>query len=372
MREMTVGLLPAPELPEKVARSLTETLPDALNKYIDANVEWNVEVIVDPLTGAAETADEISEEAKHAKEMHNWDYAISVTDLPVFSKKDIVLAISNVNEKVTQISLPAFGLFPMRKRLKDTIIQMVRDLHMEKSNQMQEMERGMFKQINHKISRVLSPVRRKRTKQSQDTIYQYFVIPRLNGKLRITLGMVHANRPWKIFSSFKKVIAIAFATGAYGLIFPSLWNLSVVFEPSRYILLMVTSLGSMVLWIMLAHHLWEKPSYWNKRKMRRIYNTTTVITLSVAVLFYYIILFGLFFLAVRLFVPEQLFRGQSVLHGNVTIVDYLHLTWLVTSVATLGGAIGAGLEDDELVSNATYGYRQQKRYEQSKRDQENA
>ncbi|QDP41968.1 hypothetical protein [Radiobacillus deserti] len=174
--------------------------------------------------------------------------------------------------------------------------------------------------------------------------------------------MVHANRPWKIFSSFKKVIAIAFATGSYGLIFPSLWNLSVVFEPIRYVILMITALCSMVLWIILAHNLWERPAYWNKKKMRRLYNMTTILTLSIAVILYYLILFVLFFFSVRLFVPDQLFDSQSVLKGTITLKNYLELIWLVTSVATLGGAIGAGLENDELVSSATYGYRQQKRY----------
>ncbi|WP_407272959.1 hypothetical protein [Radiobacillus sp. PE A8.2] len=368
MREMKVGILPAPEFPEKMVRRLAEILPNAFKDYIDDTVDWNIEIKADPITGAAETADEITEKAEREIQASNFDYVISVTDLPIFSKKDVVLASSNLNKKVSQISLPAFGFKPMRKRLKDTIIQMMKDLYNGKSNSMEEKEDGVFSQSKHKISRLLSPIRRKMTEKSEDTIFQYYVMPRLNGKLRILMGMVHANRPLKIFSSFKKVIAIAFATGAYGLIFPSLWNLSVVYEPARYIILMFTAIGSMVLWIILVHNLWEKPSFWNKRKIRRMYNATTIITLSVAVVFYYIILFVLFFLSVRLLIPEQLFSSQSVLKEKVTLENYIHLTWLVTSFATLGGAIGAGLEDDELVSKATYSYRQHKRYEESKQE----
>ncbi|WP_240376721.1 hypothetical protein [Bacillus piscicola] len=387
MQEIRVGIIPAPELPESIARDLLDKFPDYFSKYIDDQVSWNVDILVDPLTGAAENVNDIIDEAIMRRKQKNWHYAICLTDLPIFTGKDIVLADANYEERVAQVSLPAFGSVPMKNRICNTIIELLSELYKgfsdikganQNSMQGKDMSHKEKKQVHYygfkqEKTRKFSSIRKtKFIRKDEKVDVRYIVIPRMNGRLRILLGMTHANRPWTVFPSFKNVIAIAFATGAYGLIFPTLWKLSAAFALPRLLGLTAVSLFSMVVWVTIAHGLWEKRTAKSKKKLRRLYNTATLSTLSIAVMFYYIVLVILFFGMVSIFVPPELFAEEAGLKESATIVDYVKLAWLAASVATVAGAMGAGLENDELVRTITYGYRQRRRYKEMNTEKENS
>ena len=108
--------------------------------------------------------------------------------------------------------------------------------------------------------------------------------------------MVLANRPWKMLPAFKGAIAAAFATGAYALVIPSIWLLADAVGWARLLLLMVLAIVAMVGWIIVAHHLWERPEDPDQRKWAALYNGVTVLTVTSAVLAAYAILFALIFL----------------------------------------------------------------------------
>ena len=48
---VTLGLIPAPDIPETMARELAPQLPKLLENRVDGDVSWEVPVLVDPLTG---------------------------------------------------------------------------------------------------------------------------------------------------------------------------------------------------------------------------------------------------------------------------------------------------------------------------------
>ncbi|MFC0523211.1 5,10-methylene-tetrahydrofolate dehydrogenase [Pontibacillus salicampi] len=375
MKTVTIGIIPAPELPSEIAEKLIHKLPQEFNATIDQETTFDIALSIDPLTGAAENVEEILHKADDLKKKKEWDYAICLTDLPIFYEEDVVAADISVAQKVAQISIPAFGTMPVKHRIKKAIIQVMGEMYFQTSPQEEAYgmkEGAKSPNLNRKPFQLLkkqfpiSPVRRiepsEQTNQAIDI--RFIVIPRINGKMRILLGMAHANRPWGIMPSFKKIIALAFATGAFGLIFPTLWQLSHLFTTLRLIILTIIAISGMVVWVMMAHNLWEKPGYRNKQRLRRLYNIATVITLTAAVSMYYAVLFTLFFIAVAVFIPPESFKESAYLTEPANINHYLRLSWLATSISTIAGALGAGLENEELVRNITYGYRQQRRYKE--------
>jgi hypothetical protein len=92
-----------------------------------------------------------------------------------------------------------------------------------------------------------------------------------------------------------------------------------------------------------------------------LYNAATALTLAVAVLFSYAVLFVLVLVAALIFLDSGFM--QTILGHSVGLGNYVVLAWVATSLATVAGALGSGLEDAETVREATYGYRQQLRKE---------
>jgi hypothetical protein len=180
--------------------------------------------------------------------------------------------------------------------------------------------------------------------------------------MRLWAGMVRANRPWKLFPSFKGALAAAFARGAYVLVIPTIWGVADSVGWARLLGLMVAAIVAMVVWIIVAHHLWERSHAREAWHWTALYNRVTVMTITVAVLLAYAALFTLIFLAAWVFVPGDYF--QATLRHPIGAGDYLILAWMATSLATVAGALGAGLEHEDVVRQAAYSYRQRRRQEE--------
>ena len=181
-------------------------------------------------------------------------------------------------------------------------------------------------------------------------------------RARLLAGMVRANRPWRLVSGLSKAMAGAFATGAIALATSTIWLFADLMGPWRMSAATVLSVAAMVTWLIVDHELWERPTGSPERARSMLYNVATVATLLIGVLAFHIALFGLLLFTAGVALPPSLF-SQTLKHP-VGVSDYVLLAWLLASIATIGGAVGSGLEDDDAVRSAAYGVRQQERMRQ--------
>lgn len=176
--------------------------------------------------------------------------------------------------------------------------------------------------------------------------------------------MVADNRPWNLSRNFNAVIAAAFGTGAFALIFPSIYHLTDHASLARMVVVTLLAMSAVLSWIIVSHDLWEPTGH--KREalpLAALYNWITVLTLAVAILMAYCVLFAMLLAAAFLLVPPMHLETQP---GHaVSFGFYPLLAWLATWVATVASALGSGLENDEEVREVTFGTRQQGRLEQT-------
>ena len=95
------------------------------------------------------------------------------------------------------------------------------------------------------------------------------------------------------------------------------------------------------------------------RERSRLYNTSTLVTLTTGVLICYLALYVVN-LVWALFVLDPAVMG-GYLNASLGYGDLFVLAWFVASAATVGGGLGTGLESDEAIRAAAYSKREEER-----------
>jgi uncharacterized membrane protein len=183
------------------------------------------------------------------------------------------------------------------------------------------------------------------------------------GNLRLLLGMVRANRPWRLIAGLSRAIVGALGLDIFGVASPGVWMISDGMGWERLLVVCLASIVVICTSLMTVHGLWRRANGSRPETRARVvlFNLTTAITVALGVLTLYIGLLAINVVAALVVIPGSVLERQ--LSHPVGTWTYLALAWLVTSLATLGGALGAALENDRAVREAAYGYRADARNE---------
>ena len=354
--DRTLGLVADPDMPERVARYLAEELPELLG---DTHT-WRVEVDVDPVTAGRRNTRDILRSTRERMDQHDWDYAICLTDLPVRANRRPVVADASIDERVGVVSLPTLGGTQPYRRSRQVVLQLMDELNCDDDGG--ENRHG----LDSKLTELVAPIHRESRDQDGEVDVRYSAT-RTRGRARLLSGMVRTNQPWRLVFGLRSALAAALATSAFGLSSSTIWQIGDLLGTTRQVIASLASIAVLVFWLITAHGLWERRQRNSERDREQVllYNTSTVLTLTIGVSTMYAGLFAVNLLVALFLVPTNLLTSTL---GHAEFSVYVSLAWGFTTMGVVAGALGSSLESDQAVRQAAYGYREEQRRGERRRE----
>lgn len=323
MKPIRIGLLADPAAPTEIAHQMSDLAPPGED---DGN-DWDIEVVSEPFTLASEDVDDALARLEDQAGQHGWDIVVGLTELPLRDDDGRYLLVeTDPQARTAVVSLPALGGLRMHSRARHAVRKL---LH------------GMADSTSGDEHRV--------------------PLPRLSGRWRLLFGMVLANRPWLLVPGLKSALVAALATGAVATINSTVWLLADTLSWWRLAVATIASIMLVIAWIVIDGELWDRPDddSAQARERSRLYNLSTLVTLTAGALICYLALYVVNLLW-ALFVLDPAVMG-GYLNTSLGYADLFVLAWFIASAATVGGALGTGVESDEAIRAAAYSKREEER-----------
>ncbi|MFJ6934392.1 hypothetical protein [Streptomyces sp. NPDC101132] len=353
-----VALLADPDAPTDIARRLARGLPDRLADRSDQGRRFDVRVVSEPFTAKAEDPHTLMCRIRDRGRTEDWDVVVALTDLPLHSDGHKVVVDLSHEHGLALLSLPSLGGLRLQTRARRAVEEAVLGLAGPQDGGAGEPSRRQRRP--GPFGGRLAPVRPGRVGEEEAADLRY-VLGGPRGYLRVLLGMVRANRPWRLVPGLSKALAAALATGAVATVNSTVWSVAEALSAPRLVIATVGSVALMIGWLIVDAELWHRSAEASPeaRQKARLYNASTVLTVGIGALVCYVGLLLINVVWALFILNDQVFAAAT--REPLDATDYWTLSWFVASTATVGGALGSGLESDEAIRAAAYSKREQER-----------
>jgi hypothetical protein len=359
-RTVIIGVISAPgtstELAERLRPDLTERIGARL-----PGVRWVVRFVSDRLVDGPADLSQLISAARRRLIDEQWHLTVCVTDLPLQTARRPVAAHASMTHGVAVLSLPALGAVGVTRRAADALVRLVAALvgDADRANLDAHATTGTRGRAHADVQGRRGAVTR-RLQELGDAVAPDshgfgLVAGVITGNLRLLLGMLRANRPWRLAIRLSRALVAALTAAVFALVTSDIWRLADGLGPIRLALLTVGSVAGVVLTDRPRHGSVGTPAAHRLGPGQVImFNLVTLATVVIGALALYGTLLVLNLVGAFLLVPRQSLTDG--LGHKASVASMAGLAWLATSIATVGGALGAGLETDEAVREAAYGY----------------
>jgi uncharacterized membrane protein len=332
------------ELAERIAGALEERLRDRF-----PTIDWKVEVTEGHRKDPQARIAELARAEREAMLNRGDDLAICLTDIPLRSRRRALTAVASASDGVALISVPALGPLDVESKLVDTALGVIEALVGEGDGRRNGDRRKQ--RVRDRLHELASP---HATAEVHDDRTVRFSGAVVLGNLRLLLGMVRANRPWRFAAKLSRVVVAALGTAAYVLASAGFWTLAHHMTWQRLLALSVAAVAITSTALITAHDLWERSHRAQTRERVVLFNAVTTLTVVIGVLTLYAGLGAFSVVGAFALVPEGALEEQ--IGREAVTVDFLKLAWLGASLATLAGALGSLVDSDLAVRDAAYSY----------------
>lgn len=350
-RPVELGVMVASQVPVGVRVEVESGLAQALSDLLPG-VEWSVRMLPDSSGVGPSQATEILESARGVLLDHDLDLVVVLSDLPLTEGRRAIMTACSAVRGVGVLSVPALGSRHGHGRTTHVLAGMVLSLVGEESLDLlgdEGMARG---------SRATDGLRDRLRQLAADTPDEpgesavQYAARVIGGNLGLLLAMVRANQPWRLAVGLSRALAVAGATAVVTLVTSDLWLLADAYLAARFVLLALVAVAAVSITLVVGGGLWERPRGRAQRRQAALFNAATTVTVVLGVSALFVTLLVLSFLAAVLLVDGEIL--QQVLGHRASAGSYVRIAWLTACLATVGGALGAGLETDAAVKAAAY------------------
>lgn len=338
-----------PGLPTRLVESIKDEFERILQDLFSPPIQVMTRtrfVRIDPRNSL-----DFADARKVAEDDERVDVTLLLTEIPRHTEGKPLIAEIFPDENVGVLSCPTFGAWATRKRILTTLVDAT--IRLSPTSETRDPE--------------VYGSRWSRWSEHPETGSLALHAHTFTGAPRTVLGMTRGNDPLRIIPRLSSAIAAASATGAFGIFYSSIWEMSDALSTLRLLSIGIMAMTAMGLWLMISNGLWDKPRHEKFSRVVMLYNMSTVLTLLTSMLLLYLSLVVLILLG-GLVVIAPGFMSQ-LLGTDAQFSHYLGIAWLSAAMGTVAGALGSSFDSETDLRELTHGQRErQRRYTESYTD----